>query len=281
MKFGYQIAVVVLGLALFRPSFAEEVTGAATLTEKLSQLYKPAGLGRAGSDASGLKLLSVRLPGIVAVPAADAASYLEACASVYRGGAIRQSPNAFCSQKANDSQRKLKVAESVYVTSIVVAPVLDKISLYLVACGTCTADSQKAPLRSLLVVEFSKGYLAKAGVEGAVRIIDQVLKNEASAPPDGAPLPVDESSTPASPAAASPPVAEAPTAPTSPAPTVPGEAAAQPAQEAPILKKGDAREVVEKVLGSPLLVFDLGTKLVHIYPQFKVFYIDGKLDDVQ
>jgi len=267
MRLGFQIAVLALAALPLTSKGAAEPVNATTLLEKLAQRYKPVGIGFQG-DASKQKLLNVRLPGIIAAPLAEAAPFLEACSSVYRAGAIVQLPTRFCSEKASDSRRELKVADRVYVSSILVDPTLAKISFFLTSCGRCSGEEQKNLFRARLVFEYAKGKLAKGGVAAAVEKIEQVLAGEAVAENPAAPASDDAAGVPA----------QATAAPNTPAP---GDGSVAGGGETPVVKKGDAVDAVLKVLGNPLLIFDLSPKLVHVYAQFKVIYVDGKLEDVQ
>jgi hypothetical protein len=269
MKVGVKIALGALAIALSGQRALAEANNAAALTEELTRYYRPVGIGAASGAHSQLKLLTVRQPGILGIASAAAASSLEACPSIFRSGRLYRPPGVFCSKLANQPQKRLEVGERVYVTSIIVNSALDKVSFYLAACGACKPDAQQAVLRSLVVFEFHKGSLAKADSGEIVQTINRVLIAEAPAadPPAPAPLP------PAAqvPSTSSESVVEKPAA----------EAVAPPPAVAAIVKEGQTPEVVERVLGSPQVIFELGTKLVHIYPNFKVFYIGGKLADVQ
>ena len=271
MKVGFRTALGAFAIALAGQRALAEANNATVLTEKLTQYYKPvkpAIPSGASSPGSAPKLLTVRQPGILGIAAADA-SFLDACPSIFRTGKIHQSPGFFCSELASKSQRKLRVSERVYATNILVSSTFDRVSLYLAACGDCTPGTEQGAFRSLVVFEFSKGYLSKAGLTQVIHTIDEVFTAEAVAADSAAPAaPAPPNPEPAAP---SEPVAEAP---------APAAATAPPAV-AGIVKKGQTPDVVEKILGKPLVIFDLGTKVVYVYPNMKVFYVGGKLTDVQ
>ncbi len=260
---GFKIALGVMALTLPGQRAWAEANRAAALTEGLTQYYRPVGIGAASGARSQIKLFTVRKPGILGIASSDAASTLEACPSIFRSGRLYRSPGIFCSESANQSQKTLAVAERVYVTSIVVNAAFDKVNFYLAACGECKPDTRQAVLRSLVVFEFRKGYLAKAGVNDVVHTIGLLFTADDVAADSPAPAPPE-------------PAAGDPATPSDPAP-----APTPPSAAAPIVKKGQSPADVEKVLGKPLAIFDLGTKLVYVYPSMKVFYVGGKLADVQ
>jgi hypothetical protein len=271
MKVWFRIALGALAIALAGQRVLAEANNAAMLTEKLTQYYKPVKPGipsGASSPGSAPRLLTVRLPGVLGLAVADA-SFLDACPSIFRMGRIHQSPGFFCSELANKSQRKLRVSERVYVTNILVSSTYDRVSLYLAACGDCTPRAEQGAYRSLVVFEFSKGYVSKAGLTQIVHTIDEVFTAGAVAADSAAPT----APAPANPEPAAPSerAAEAPATP----------AATPPPAVAGIVKKGQTPDVVERILGKPLVIFDLGTKVVYVYPNMKVFYVGGKLADVQ
>ncbi|MBZ5727032.1 MAG: hypothetical protein LAP87_18795 [Acidobacteriia bacterium] len=262
---GLKISLGACALALWGPAAWAEANSAAALTEKLTQHYKPVRPGTAGAKP---KLLTVRQPGILGIAAADA-HFLDSCPTIFRSGRIHQLPGYFCSQLAAKSQKKLLVAERVYVTNILVSLAFDRISFYLAACGACAPDTEPA-FRSLVVFEFSKGYLAKAAVAEIVQTVDRVFAAQDAAADAPEPVPPE-------------PVGAGPATPAEPAPNAPAAAAAAapPAADAAIVRKGQTPGEVEKILGKPLAIIDLGTKLVYVYPNMKLLYVGGKLADVQ
>jgi len=48
-----------------------------------------------------------------------------------------------------------------------------------------------------------------------------------------------------------------------------------------MIKKDQTPEEVQKLIGKPQSIVDLGAKLVYVYPNFRLLFVNGKLTDVQ
>jgi hypothetical protein len=48
-----------------------------------------------------------------------------------------------------------------------------------------------------------------------------------------------------------------------------------------VIALGQTREQVENVLGRPERIFDLGTRVIYLYKDIKVIFVDGRVSDVQ
>jgi hypothetical protein len=121
----------------------------------------------------------------------------------------------------------------------------------------------------LLVFEFPKGYLTQADTEEAIRAIDTVLTEEKQV------TQVDDKKGDKPAALATPP--HEVTAGQSQTAELPD--AAKSAK--PVLRKGQSIDEVERILGKPQTIAELGTKVVYVYPSLKAVFIGGKLADVQ
>jgi len=247
MKVLVNTAIGTIALALCWHVAAAEPPTTASLNEQIRQHYKPFKIaaGSAPRPNAGSSVL-VGQPGILSVPEVDA-SFLDVCPSVFRAGEVHPTPGSFCEDLARRSPKTLAVSDRVYVTTILVNGVADRVSFYLATCESCAAGKTPSVNRSLLIFEFPKGYLAKASGEEVIRAAEQVLAVETSGDSDQKTARKDSST----------------------------EAAA------PAVKTGQTPEQVTAVLGKPEAIIDLGTKLIYSYRSVRIVFVAGKLADVQ
>ncbi len=242
-----------LALAALAPILVAETPAAKpNLADRLQQYYRPAKGGSAAADAGHGRIVTVQRAGIVSVPNSDNdLAYLDVCPTVYRAGEIRQSAGVFCTEFLKKADKSLGVSEKAFVTGVQLNQTADKITLRLATCEPCKAN--QTLLRSNVVFEFPKGYLSRADADETIRAIDSVLTAEPQPDPPAPKV------GPTTPPAESAPAPQVPIA-------APPAAAAAPVSGTPTLKKGQTIEDVQRLLGSPQVIVDLGAKLVYTYP---------------
>jgi hypothetical protein len=109
--------------------------------------------------------------------------------------------------------------------------------------------------RSLLILEFPKGYFAKAEAEDVIKASEQVLAAEN-------PGEVAESKLVKQQAQTSAP-------------------ATQPEPSIKSIQMGQTPEQVIAILGNPEVTINLSARTVYVYRHFKIVFVGGRLSEVQ
>ena len=258
-----------------------------TLLQQLQSTYVPTVM-----DPSGIKVaqpgctLVVQLDGITANP-----SRLGFYNNTYEDGQVKAG-HSFRNMSAiggiaGMSTRALAVGEKVYLLRM---DVKDKeIAFDVETCGTCdpaAADPTHKPFKANISFHFRKGFMAVTNLKQIEDVIGGLLafdNGEAaaapqqSAPPASANAPPPQAAPPVQEAAppATPPPAFAPIAPPAP-PTD------QPQAPPATVGLGQTPEQVTAALGQPSTVLKPGkTKMIYVYKDLKVTFVNGKVSDIQ
>jgi hypothetical protein len=269
----FVVSAVLLGLAAI--ASAADRKPPASLADKLQQYYRPV-RREAGVEIVRRRPLFLQTSGLLAVAPEDAA-YLDVCPTIFRAGELHPTPGFFCAELAR-KQRTLKVSERVYIASLHVNSTARRVEIHLTTCEPCETTPGPLNLRSLLIFEFPKDFLTTASSDEVIRAIDSFLTAEPIAiatPPHTPDSPEYGRTSSVSPTPD--PNVDLP-APSTKSPRKSGpNSAADPAR----VKKGQTPEEVQKAMGKPRSIVDLGEKLIYVYPNLSLVFLNGKLTDVQ
>lgn len=261
---------VISGIALIlATSIPYSVAQAPTLQEQLAAQYKPV---KMGSDTSGYSvvdpgtLLAIQKGGILAVPYADA----NILSTKYEGGAIHApSGLSLLGRKSimgkfgkEQTTHLFQVGDKVYPTKIDVNVAKDTVSVGIVACDTCNKTDPTTYNKALVVFQFPKGSLVKAGAGEVEDIIGQVLSITDDAQQGG-----DQGGGGQQQGGQEQGGQQ--------------QAQAQPQAEPQTIEKGQTPDQVQAAMGKPDKIVNLGAKQIYVYKDLKVTFLNGKVSDVQ
>ncbi|MGA6984883.1 MAG: hypothetical protein WBZ01_02415 [Terriglobales bacterium] len=272
--------VVLLAVTIFPLSLAS--AQAVSLQEQLAAQYK---LVKMGSDTSGYSvvdagtLLAVQKGGILAVPYSDKTILT----TRYEGGTVH-SPNAVAvqarkalfghfSQTASEGQSTHLFAkgDKVYPTKIDVNVAKDSVTLGIVACDTCNKTDPPTYNKAQVQFQFPAGSLANASAGQVEDVIGQLLSissddSQQGGDQGGGQQAGNDQQGNNQQGGDQGGAQQAPAAPP-----------AEPAQ----IEKGQTPDQVKAALGNPDKIVNLGTKMIYVYRDIKVTFLNGKVSDVQ
>ncbi|MGO9649800.1 MAG: hypothetical protein ACLPOO_17295 [Terriglobales bacterium] len=274
---------VVAGTALVLTLSIPRLTAQApTLQEQLAAQYK---LVKMGSDTGGYSvidagtLLAIQKGGILAVPYSDAT----VLTTRYEGGTVHP-PNALAvlgrksllghfsqTQSQGQTTHLFQKDDKVYPTKIEVNVAKDTVTMGIVACDTCNKTDPPTYNKALVVFQFPKGSLAKAGAGEVEDTIGQLLSISEDTQQDqgGGQQGGDQAQQGGGQGQQG--GGQAPQ----------GGAQDQQQAEPQTIEKGMTTDQVQAALGKPDKVVNLGPKQLYIYKDMKVTFINGKVADVQ
>ncbi len=272
--------VVLLAVTILPLSLAS--AQAVSLQEQLAAQYK---LVKMGSDTSGYSvveagtLLAVQKGGILAVPYSDKTILT----TRYEGGNVH-SPNAVAvqarkalfghfSQTASEGQSTHLFAkgDKVYPTKIDVNVAKDSVTLGIVACDTCNKTDPPTYNKAQVQFQFPAGSLANASAGQVEDVIGQLLSissddSQQGGDQGGGQQGGNDQQGNNQQGGDQGGAQQAPAAPP-----------AEPAQ----IEKGQTPDQVKAALGNPDKIVNLGTKMIYVYKDIKVTFLNGKVSDVQ
>lgn len=271
------VAAAAFILAVFVLTCAPGLQAQApTLQEQLAAQYKVA---KIGSDTSGYSvveagtLLAIQKGGILAVPYGDSG----VLASKYEGGSVHgPSGMSLLGRKSvmgrfgkELTTHLFAVGDKVYPTKIDVNPTKDTVTMSIVACDSCNKTDPPTYNKALVIFQFPRGSIAKAGAGEVEDVIGQLLSvsdsqdegggndqqggndqgggNNGNAGGNGGG----------------------------------GQDQQQQQAEPQTIEKGMTTDQVQQALGKPEKIVNLGAKQLYIYKDMKVTFIGGKVVDVQ
>jgi len=255
---------------------------AVSLQEQLAAQYK---LVKMGSDTAGYSvveagtLLAIQKGGILGVPYSDKTILT----TKYEGGTVhtpsgvavqaRKALFGHFSQTASEGQTTHLFAkgDKVYPTKIDVNVAKDVVTLGIVACDTCNKTDPPTYNKAQIAFQFPAGSLANASAGQVEDVIGQLLSissDDAQQGGDqgGGQQGGDQGNNQQGGdqgAAQGQAQQQAP--------------AAEPAQ----IEKGQTPDQVKAALGNPDKIVNLGTKMIYVYKDIKVTFLNGKVSDVQ
>ncbi|HMD18308.1 MAG TPA: hypothetical protein VKH18_16695 [Terriglobales bacterium] len=255
------------------------VVAQVSLLDQLSAQYK---LAKMGSDTGGYSvveagtLLAIQKGGILGVPYSDKT----VLTTKYEGGTVhtpssvavqaRKALFGHFSQTASEGQTTHLFAkgDKVYPTKIDVNLAKDNVTLSIVACDTCNKTDPPTYNKAQVVFQFPAGTLANASAGQVEDIIGQLLSissdDAQGGDQGGGQQGGDQQGNNQQ----------------------GGDQGAQAQQQAPVaepaqIEKGQTPDQVKAALGNPDKIINLGTKLIYVYKDIKVTFLNGKVSDVQ
>jgi hypothetical protein len=245
---------------------------APTLQEQLAAQYKAAKLG---SDTGGYSvvekgtLLAIQKGGILGVPYGDQTVQ----STKYEGGVVK-TPNSAVTKGLGFAMKKFgkeqtthlfAVGDKVYPTKVDVNVDKDQVTLAIVACDTCNKTDPPTYMKANVVFQFPKGSLAKAAAGGVEDTIGQLLSvsnDDAQKDQGGQQQGGDQAGQQQGGDQA-------------------GQQQDQQQAEPQSIEKGMTPDQVEEAMGKPDKKVNLGTKMIYVYKDLKVTFLNGKVSDVQ
>ncbi len=262
------VVVLVAALIPWNQARAQAPSPAAPLAEQLKALYQ---VTKFGSVAKGFTVLSpgtvlvIRKAGILGVPPANVAFGN----SIYKDGELHP-PTSGNRMIIGNVTQPLPVGERVYVQTVDVNLKSDRVTLIIVECDSCNGVNRQSPFKSMVSFEFAKGSLATADPAQIENTIGQVLSIENSS--NGGQQPEDSSAQQHG-QQQQPPEQKT-------TEQQPSEQQAPPPQP-PTIQLGQTPDQVQAVLGRPDKIVNLGAKLIYVYKDLKVTFMNGKVSDAQ
>jgi hypothetical protein len=175
-----------------------------------------------------------------------------------------KAPNGFCAAMVKQNSRFLQVGEKVYPLKIDVNVEKDKVSIQVVECDSCNGVQQPSFYKSEVVFQFSKGSLRTPNVSqiedtiGMVLAIDSGGDSQQQNSQGGQ---QDQGNNQGGVGG--------------------GQAQQAPPAEPQQIEKGQTPDQVKAALGNPEKIINLGAKLIYVYKDIKVTFLNGKVADVQ
>jgi hypothetical protein len=277
-KIKMAVLVVVLIVVGITPGM---VVAQVSLLDQLSAQYK---LVKMGADTSGPSvveagtLLAIQKGGILGVPYTDKT----VLTTKYEGGTVhtpssvavqaRKALFGHFSQTASEGQTTHLFAkgDKVYPTKIDVNLAKDSVTMNIVACDTCNKTDPPTYNKAQVVFQFPAGTLASAGASQVEDIIGQLLaisNDDAQGGDQGGGQQGGGDQGNNQQGGGDQGGAQA-------------QQQAPPAEPAQI-EKGQTPDQVKAALGNPDKIINLGTKLIYVYKDIKVTFLNGKVSDVQ
>lgn len=314
-------AVAMLACALFLARKGWTADGDSSLTAQLSKHYKLAKAELAANSAAAIGpggVWSVRMEGIVGFGEADQAME-DLCPATYSGDTLHPNASPLCRLTSAHGRRALRIDDPVCITRISTSSANESVTMYLITCEPGKPTLASHAYYAKLIFRFPNGFLRKATADGVVETVSKVLASSDAAPtppvtakmnkvagkagesgeeavtgPEKAPTTSPMAPIPPPPPpgdaqaktnAADPPAEGRPSK-TEPAAVTPAgtPAAAESPTESSAqdkVAKGDPPEKVQAALGSPTRIADLGKRLIYFYPTMKIFFVDGKVSEIQ
>src|SRR5271165_5239254 len=273
---------MISGLLLLAGAISPVLAGAqaVSLQEQLAAQYK---LVKMGSDTSGYSvveegtLLAIQKGGLLGVPYSDTSVQ----SNKYENGTVH-APNALVSKGIGFGMKKFgkeqttklfAKGDKVYPTKIDVSLDKDTVTLGIVACDTCNKTDPPTYNKANIVFVFPKGTLAKASAGSVEDTIGTLLAVSSTDQQQ------DQGAQQSGDQGGQQPQAQGGQAQggQQQAPAQPEQPAAEPQS----IEKGMTPDQVEAALGKPDKKVNLGSKVIYVYKDLKVTFINGKVSDVQ
>jgi hypothetical protein len=270
--------IVLLAATIFPMVLAN--AQAVSLQEQLAAQYK---LVKMGSDTTGYSvvdkgtLLAVQKGGILGVPYSDS----NVLSTKYENGAVKGPNNlSLMGRKSlmgkfgkEQTTHLFANGDKVYPMKIDVNVAKDTVTLEIVACDTCNKTDPPTYNKANVVFEFPKGSLATASagqVEDTIGQLLSISSDDAQQGNNGQQQGGDQQQQGGDQGAAQQ------------QPAAQGQAQAdQPQAEPQTVEKGQSPDQVQAALGKPDKIVNLGTKMIYVYKDLKVTFLNGKVSDVQ
>ena len=281
----YISALVTCGILLCSALAAQDASPP-SLQEQLKAQYKVVKLA---IGPTGFKVvnpgtvLDVQKGGLLGVPPQS----MVACPAKFQDGDLK-SPTGMCPAMVKQVSRFLQTGDKVYATRVDISLDKDRVTFQLVECDSCNGVQQPSFFKSEVVFQFAKGSLQSTSVSKIEDTIGQVLaidsgedsqqqgdqggQNQGAQDQGGNQQGGNDqqgnnqqgngnnqqgNNQGGGGGGQAPP--------------------AQPQQ----IEKGQTPDQVKAALGNPDKIVNLGSKLIYVYKDLKVTFLDGKVSDVQ
>jgi hypothetical protein len=256
----YFSALVTGGIFLCCGFATGQDNSAPSLQDQLKAQYT---LVKLGIGPAGFKVvkpgtvLDVQKAGLLGVPPQS----MMACPAKFQDGEVK-SPTGMCAAMVKQVSRFMQVGDKVYVTKIDVSLDKDRVSIQLMECDSCNGVQQPSFYKSEVFFQFPKGSLQNPDVSKIEDTIGQVLAidNGDSQGDQGG---QDQGQQGGGNQGGG------------------GQGQQQAPAEPQQIAKGQTPEQVKAALGNPDKIVNLGAKLIYVYKDLKVTFLDGKVSDVQ
>jgi hypothetical protein len=276
-KFGerFVLVLVCFGIALFSVTSAAAQNGnnnAPSLAEQIKAQYQ---VTRLTVGPTGFKVatpgtvLDVQKGGLLSVPPTS----MMVCPARFQDNDLK-APTGMCPQMVKQISRFFDKGEKVYVTRIDVSLDHDRVVFQLMECDSCNGTQQPSQYKSEVIFQSAKGSLWNANATTVEDTIGQVLSidsgdqqgdqnsqnqggNQGGGNDQGNGNNQQAQGNDQGGGQNQPP--------------------AQPQQ----IDKGQTPDQVKAALGNPDKIVNLGSKMIYVYKDLKVTFIDGKVSDVQ
>jgi hypothetical protein len=268
----YFSALVTGGIFLCCGFAMGQDNSAPSLQDQLKAQYT---LVKLGIGPAGFKVvkpgtvLDVQKAGLLGVPPQS----MMACPAKVQDGEVK-SPTGMCAAMVKQVSRFMQVGDKVYVTKIDVSLDKDRVSIQLMECDSCNGVQQPSFYKSEVFFQFPKGSLQNPDVSKIEDTIGQVLaidngdsQGDQGAQDQGGQQGGNnqQGNNQGGGGQAQQGQQQQQAAP------------AEPQQ----IAKGQTPEQVKAALGNPDKIVNLGAKLIYVYKDLKVTFLDGKVSDVQ
>jgi hypothetical protein len=275
------VALIVVGI--MPRLLAAQDAPAISLEDQLKAQYT---LVKMGADTGGAAvveqgtILVIKKGGILSVPYGDSS----VVPTKYQDGTVH-SPNnmvmkgiGFGLGKMGKTQttRLMQVNEKVYPSRISVNLPKDQVEISIIACDSCNNVSPTTFYKADVIFQFAKGSLATTSPSAVEDTISGLLNIDDSASSDQGNGNGQQGGQQGGQQAGGQQggndqqggggQAQQPAAPP-----------AEPAQ----IDKGQTPDQVKAALGNPDKIINLGTKMIYVYKDIKVTFLNGKVSDVQ
>ena len=271
MRLKMEVAVLVLGVVVIgiTPNLVLAQAPAVSLEDQIKAQYT---LVKMGADSGGPAvveqgtILVVKKGGILSVPYGD-----QSVATKYQDGSVH-APNALMMGARGGLMGKLgkqqttqffQVGTKVYPAKVIVNLPKDQVLVGIVACDSCNNVSPTSFYKADVVFQFAKGSLGNASPSEVEDTIAGLLAFDDSADQGGGQQGGQGAGQGAGQGGGQAPQQQAPPA--------------EPVQ----IEKGQTPEQVKAALGQPDKIVNLGAKLIYVYKDIKVTFVNGKVSDVQ
>jgi hypothetical protein len=253
------ILIAMFSIATLLPASPASAQAPVSLQEQLNAQYKPAkmksGFGGATVVEEGT-VLAVQKGGVLSVPS----TALSTCAAKFQDNQLHPSVG-FCAAMFKNVSSYFQTGSKVYPLKIEVNLEKEKISFEVVACDSCNGGGSGSSMKGSVIFQFPKGYLEMASAGAIEDTIGQVF----SISSDGQSGYQNQGEQQAQGGQqGSQPVAQE-----------------QPQPEPKTIQLGQSTNQVLAALDKPEKIVNLGPKLIYVYKDLKVTFIDGKVSDVQ
>jgi hypothetical protein len=245
------LRTIVILLATFLFAHASQAQATGSLEDQLKNQYK---ITKWGMDSNGVAVtqpgtvLVIQKGGILGVPPLNATIGN----STYKDGELH-SPSNGERMFLGQTTRFFDTNEKVYVIKISANAKTDKVSFTIMECDACNGVNQQSEYKAVVTFQYPKGYLASADAGQVEDVIGQVFSVDSGNGGDNGGQQAQGGQQQQQP----PPQQQAPA-------------------QTPTIELGQTVDQVEAALGQPDKKVNLGAKVIYVYKDIKVTFVNGK-----